>query len=99
MSTLLYFDSTLKYLNIAFLSYDYTKNYTAILNVINITTIQSNHNVQQRTASFNSINGTNNTFLFFSQNSLTRFTNNFTSSSSINANSSQLIIDAFFLTN
>jgi hypothetical protein len=96
---MLYFDSSSTYLYLTFLGYDYTKNYTAIITTIDITSKQQGYHIQQRTASFNPMNGTNTTFLIFCSYFLTRYTNNFTTSFKISANSSQIFFDTFFITN
>jgi hypothetical protein len=51
-----------------------------------------NFNTQQRTAPYNSMDNTNMTCIFFSNKTITKFNNNFTSSKSFNVNSTQFII-------
>jgi hypothetical protein len=90
MTTMLYTDTSNKNHLILF-SYNYTQNYTSIITKITLPTVV-NTNYQQRTAAFNTMNGTNTTFIFFSSTLLVKYNNNFTANASLAASSGQTFI-------
>jgi hypothetical protein len=81
--------------------FTFSPTYKANFHIPSLSSLYSSFSIQQRTAPYNSVNATNNTFLIFSTKTLKLFKNNFASYYFIlnMTNPNQIITETFFITN